>query len=815
MIATAMLAAMVLGLGGAAPAAPYTWDGTTGTWSAGGSGWVEGAYPANGAATDTEAIFDATGAAQLSPAVSGTVEANKLTFGLTGYSIGSGTISLNGASPTITAGSTLSATIDSSIDGTAGLIKDGEGTLSLSALNTSGGNIQVNNGTLEMTGGTVSGGNFTGGVNSTCAVKMTGGSITLSGMASVGGAGTVGNPSSMVMSGSSSFTTAGNFSVGGMAGGVTGSGEFAMKDSATLTVQNTANYGFYVQGDGASGTAHMLIQDSAVLNVDNRLTVSSNFGTLTQTGGEVNCTNPAGAGGQWIRIANGPGRWGWYNMTGGSWNINANPGGAAYIVSVGTNWGLGYINLSGTGAINIPDDSYLTLTGNQAGSQGYFGEVNLAGGTLTTPQVKTNDRGNLGGVFNFNGGTLKAARSESAFMQDLEKSGATWNGCNVYAAGAVIDTNGFNITIAQPLAEPAGNGVTSVSLTPGPETYVAPPRVTFSQAIPGDNGYVTMAQGFATLDASGHVNGIVLTNPGSGYTAAATVSFDSGTSTATAAIGSVGGGGLTKLGNGTLTLSGVNTYTGATTVSAGTLLINGSHTVGGAYTVANTAAVGGKGTIGGAVVVQSGGKLVPGDSSVETLHIVPGTLSGSVTMAANSVYEWEFDGTAGDKVEITGSLLLDAGWKVALVNAGGMPAFGSEYDMFTYTPGSFSGTVAGIIESSPAGWPFARIFQDDADGLIYLAFSRLGDANNDGVVDAADYITVKKNFGRTGGATWEQGNFNGDSNVDYADLQILMANFGAGALTPATTPEPCSAVLLMFGAAAMLRRRAGIGRAGR
>jgi hypothetical protein len=53
-----------------------------------------------------------------------------------------------------------------------------------------------------------------------------------------------------------------------------------------------------------------------------------------------------------------------------------------------------------------------------------------------------------------------------------------------------------------------------------------------------------------------------------------------------------------------------------------------------------------------------------------------------------------------------------------------------------------------------------------------------GDANCDGVVDAADYITVKRNFGSAGGSTWEKGDFTGDGKTNYADLLLLMANMG-------------------------------------
>ena len=43
--------------------------------------------------------------------------------------------------------------------------------------------------------------------------------------------------------------------------------------------------------------------------------------------------------------------------------------------------------------------------------------------------------------------------------------------------------------------------------------------------------------------------------------------------------------------------------------------------------------------------------------------------------------------------------------------------------------------------------------------------------------------------------------------MDYADLQILMTNFGAGTGEPGVTPEPCSAMPVTFGALAPLRRR--------
>src|SRR5262249_24418822 len=93
---------------------------------------------------------------------------------------------------------------------------------------------------------------------------------------------------------------------------------------------------------------------------------------------------------------------------------------------------------------------------------------------------------------------------------------------------------------------------------------------------------------------------------------------------------------LVKVGTGTLTLSGNNSYSGGTTVSNGTLLvsnISGTGTGTGAVTVASGGILGGTGTIGGAVTVQSGGKLSPG-ASIGILTVTnPVTLSsGSTTL---------------------------------------------------------------------------------------------------------------------------------------------------------------------------------------
>jgi len=272
-------------------------------------------------------------------------------------------------------------------------------------------------------------------------------------------------------------------------------------------------------------------------------------GVLTQTGGTLNS-------GQWPVIGRNAGSVGVVTVNGGSFHQT----GAGNRLIIGEN-GLGVLNVGGTGTVDVTGGLWTGLAGGT-------GIVNLAtGGTIATPWVAVN--GGTGTV-NFHGGTLKAKVDNAGFFQGLTAA-------YVWSEGAVIDTDGRNVTIAQPLLAPAGQGLTSIALTGNGTGYVGEPIVQISG---GGGGGATARAVFDR--ATGTVTGIQITNPGVGYTSAPTVTLVGGGPTAAAAIGAVSlgdnvSGGLTKAGAGNLTLTAANTFRGDTRIGAGTLTVSNAN----------------------------------------------------------------------------------------------------------------------------------------------------------------------------------------------------------------------------------------------
>jgi hypothetical protein len=118
---------------------------------------------------------------------------------------------------------------------------------------------------------------------------------------------------------------------------------------------------------------------------------------------------------------------------------------------------------------------------------------------------------------------------------------------------------------------------------------------------------------------------------------------------------------ITGTTNGSVVLTGNNTYAGGTTVqTGGTLLANntaGSATGTGMVTVNNGGTLGGNGTITGPVQVDASGTISPGTTTASGSTAVLNT--GALTLASNSTFVADLVSTAlgsYDQLNVTGSV---------------------------------------------------------------------------------------------------------------------------------------------------------------
>ncbi len=158
----------------------------------------------------------------------------------------------------------------------------------------------------------------------------------------------------------------------------------------------------------------------------------SGVGTFNQTGGDIELGNQFNSA---IEVGINEGSTGTYNFSGGSASMQR--------ITVGME-GSGTLNLSGTAELTANEFGTLTLVGGDTPTG--QGTVNLDGGLLTVNQIQTlaADPSVSESIFNFNGGTLRPFSGSlgATFMQGLTE-------VNILSGGAFIDTDGFNITIAQ------------------------------------------------------------------------------------------------------------------------------------------------------------------------------------------------------------------------------------------------------------------------------------------------------------------------------------------------------------------------------
>ena len=118
----------------------------------------------------------------------------------------------------------------------------------------------------------------------------------------------------------------------------------------------------------------------------------------------------------------------------------------------------------------------------------------------------------------------------------------------------------------------------------------------------------------------------------------------------------------------------------------------------------------------------------------------------------------------------------------------------------TISSGEFDATYDLTLDS--------LVNRDDLDAFLTQAGRLNGDADFNGSVEFADFLTLSGSFGLSE-AEWTDGDFDASGGVEFADFLILSGNFGqtAAAAELATVPEPTTGSLAILGMVAMLRLR--------
>jgi autotransporter-associated beta strand protein len=560
------------------------------------------------------------------------------------------------------------------------------------------------NATFDLSGGTIAYQNSSTAGTSTINVSTASGLVTVQDSASLSSATVnLSTGAQLVISGSGSGGT------------------------ATVTMANTNN-SVDISGTTAGTSIGSIAGSGSVVLGSQQLTVGGNNAT-TSLSGVI-----SGTGGSIVKTGTGTWTLTGANTYGGGTTVNAGIlqlGAGGSLLATGAltvNGGTFDLNgisqavgaLSGAGgtiALGIA-----TLTANSASSTTLAAAITGTGALVKqgTGTLILTGANNYGGGTTVSGGTLQGTTT-SLQGNILNNANVTFNqGTTGTYAGIMSGTGSLTV-----------NGTGTVILgavnTYGGGTTVSGGLVNFSNLGNFGSGNITLNGGGLqwasgnTTDISGRLNAL-----GAGGS-----TFDTNGNNVTLASAITGTGGLTKVGLGTLTLSGANTYTGGTIINAGTLLLASGVSLP---------------TVG--MVTINGGTLNIGSNNLSLSAI--NALSGSIAMGGGTL-TYNSAGVASLALPITGN--------------GGLAVQGGG-TLFLTGASTFTGTTAVTGSTLVVNGSLASTVTLDGTSTIGGNGTIGSLVSNGGTISPGNSIgtlTVNGSFAQTGGTYVVEANSQGQS----------------------------------------------------
>jgi hypothetical protein len=198
--------------------------------------------------------------------------------------------------------------------------------------------------------------------------------------------------------------------------------------------------------------------------------------------------------------------------------------------------------------------------------------------------------------------------------------------------------------------------------------------------------------------------------------------------------------------------------------------------------------------------------------------------AGNIGFANSSVIEIELGGTTAgsgyDQIQSDGTMALDGTLAISLINAF-TPVAGNSFQILTFQ--SRTGNFDDVTGDYFGQGLFLKPVFTSSTLTLLTTQAGIGDSDLDGDIDLNDLSALAGSYGANHPAIdWLNGDFDHDNDVDLNDLSSLAAHYGSGeaqafadfaAIVSVPEPSLCGMATLAIVPGLAMRRRPTVGRA--